>query len=124
MARATKAQLLKQVKLLVVKWQGLLGLNGWSIETAIAEGIPTDVAMFVQWHPHYRSAKIFINPVLDSTDNLERTVVHELAHLFLAPIKDIMDDELNPEGYFYDRFHNASETTVEGITSAIMRVCK
>jgi hypothetical protein len=84
-------------------------------------------AMSVTWPPDYHSASLKINTNIDHATlvfntGVEDMVVHELCHLVLATITDVVEHEINDEGVLYKLFDRALETQTENLAAIVLRL--
>ena len=83
--------------------------------------------MSVAWAPNYQKVLMSVNyevqqPQYEFSDTtIESNVVHELVHLLLAPIRNLMYIEFEEDGQMWQRFSNAQEEAVENLTAIIVR---
>ena len=124
------ATVVAEAEVYVVRWQERLGIQNWRV-LVTAQDADLDTIATISRQEHYRKALITID--LHEGKNtweierqlsgeiLEQAVLHELIHLMLDPIRNLLSDELNT-GDLWKRFSNAQETVVDELTSVIWRL--
>ena len=77
---------LGKINTLIKKWQTLLQLNEWTIESYIEELDGKN--SIIQWHGKTHWASITVSPDIE---DLEKGIIHELSHLLFADWYDNVD---------------------------------
>ena len=107
-------------------WGDRLMLHNWDLTLVVGPTADSDHLANITWTPYYKSARLVVNSKHGLGDaayqdgQLERTLVHELCHLLLAPYTDVYDSELNAEGVLFKLFHRGEEAAVENMTAALL----
>lgn len=106
-------------------WRGRGIAAEWMIiPTALEVG--DQYVLRSEWTAGYQNAWIYVN----TEDEIVRTggarlnymVLHELVHLMLAPVEDVIDTELNQKGgSLHGRFSLAVETVTDRVAAALWR---
>lgn len=114
---------------MVSKWKPILGLQNWIILVAGTEEPHAPYSMMVHWEPHYKTATLTVNfnvpqPEIDFGTILEEIIVHELCHIVLAPIRDVIEDEIGAEGVLGKILDNANESLTEDLASIVFHLQK
>jgi hypothetical protein len=128
---AKAAKVVSEAEGYVAHWQEVLGLQNWRIIVTAEKAGSGSIAECI--HPsHYRKARITIDLTPKNSWNLkaqltgkllEQTMLHELIHLLLAPVRDFWDDELSG-GSIWKQYANAQETVVDELTSVMWRITR
>lgn len=116
----------------VVKWQPLLGLQNWHIAVVVTKDVlSNNVLADIAWTPHYRHATmgssikhVTFHEIDFAEEHIERTAVHELCHLLLAPIRDVIHNQFDGESFGWLAFKGRQETVVDELTNLILRLYK
>lgn len=119
----------EKVNVLLNKWKKILNLKDWSIKSVLVER---------QWRKTgdikiYREDKkaiLMINKFNPKVENLEEVIIHELVHLKLWSMDQMIenliynvfgDDEKDSKFQFaYNQFTVTLEETVEDITKSLL----
>ena len=123
----TDEELLAEVKRLWAHWSGLLGLLNWRpyFEVSQEKG---PGAFAVAHAPYYHKPTVTVYKAVEmpeaefSPDILSGNVLHEVVHLLLIDLQNVMDAEFEADGLMFRRFRNALESSVDQVTSVIWRL--
>lgn len=109
------------------RWQKILKLQDWKIKIKGYSG--KNAGKFSQ-DPDIKFAKIKINP--KKTNNPEHTIIHELIHIKLSAMDELIEKylrEIFPKGdkekgfnIAYDEFMKILETTTEDLTQTLLKM--
>ena len=122
----TNDEILIAIQGYINKWTPLLGLENWRIVISLLE--QKDTAAKISWMVNYRKARLFWNSTLEEPelelrpDIMEASVVHELVHLLLARVRDVIDNETTADSYLWKHYSAAEESVVDELTSVILRL--
>ncbi len=115
-------------QVLLAKWQPLLRLGNWDIRVEIVPA-PWRKSGDVQIDADDRKAVLLLNEE-PASENLEETVVHELLHIVLWGLDQMVEELLElvygeEEGdprreFAYTRFMTTLEATVEDLTKGFL----
>ena len=114
----------------LLRWQGVLRLADWDIKVRIAPG-PWRKSGDIKIDPEDRKAVLLVNEQ-PRCDNLDELVVHELLHLKLHVLDQMIEDLLaavygpndgDPKRSFAEaQFMRALESTVEDLAKSLLAV--
>jgi len=115
---------------LLEKWIPLLQLQNWEIKFTLVDNLGTNsnkpTAASMDAGPYYRTITIgFARSQIDLHEDgqeLERLVVHELAHAFFVTINEVIITHIGHSGTIQDAIHNAEETVVDTLTSIFLHL--
>lgn len=133
MAKVNQKWLEDKVWGLLHKWQPLLNLHVHDIHLKVSYQPQGDYAAHINWEYPYKWAMLHVNSWAPEKEhfedaNLEKVIVHELTHLLLLPIDNIIEPEFNVThnsgGQLAHRLNGAVEETVEGITAVLLKLYK
>jgi hypothetical protein len=103
----------------------------WCNTLAVTSGSSSEarVVATVEADYEYRQARISFTPLFlsENKKNRESTIVHELAHLPLAPIRDWVLDTIKAlltdetmQQYLFAQYHKLEEGAVQDITHSVL----
>lgn len=111
-------------------WRRVFGLDPeWLIETRINyvpdPGVDADkqrLAAFIEPEPGYLQASLTLNAYNIRSDEVDETIAHELLHIVLAEISEVVDGVLS--GPLQAVANTLIEHTTTMLTNAFMRLKK
>lgn len=113
----------------LTKWQKILRLQDWDINLYKVEKEWRKTGD-IKIDDSDRKAVVMLNMANPKQENLEEVVIHELLHLKIWHLDQMVDnmivqvfgeDESDPKYQFaYDRFMEVLETTVEDLTKSFL----
>ena len=116
---------------LLNRWQVLLRLRDWDIQLQMVT-TPWRKTGDIKIDLHDRKAVLLINEANPKNENLEEVIIHELLHLKLWGLDQMLenllkavfgDDEKDPRYQFAnDQFMDVLETTVEDLTKGYLQL--
>lgn len=129
MNSAEAAEITERVRGYVEKWKPLLNLHNWVFVLKGVDEPDSPHTMSMNWVPNYHTATLEINlgvpnPEVDFDIICEEVVVHELCHIVLADIHDLVDQECAEDGVLYKLFARAFETQVENLAAIALKLQK
>ena len=123
----TDAQRRKRVKPLIDAWSRRLGLQGeWSIAyrfvSKLDGGTREPFADITTQAPYHRAFINFVRMHVDAAPRieLELVVVHELAHLLLQDIKQVLEDVVGNQSWLASQLHDGLEGAVDRVANTLM----
>ena len=126
--RRAELDLLPRVTELLAKWQDILRLRDWDIKTEVVHS-EWRKSGDIKIDSEDKKAILLLNEHPKS-DNLEELIVHELLHLKLWDMDQMIEDLINlvygidekdPKREFaYGRFMRTLESTVEDLTKGYL----
>lgn len=128
----------RQIEKLVARWQPRLGLNEWKIEVVFEEFDDPETAAEAENLSVYQVGRIRFNPQILKEDSdwigqcspeeNEVTVVHELLHLVVHPMKRSQEQMPikgeNIQSLCDQMFEDAEETVVDKLARTLVKEWK
>lgn len=113
----------------VDKYKPILGLENWTFLVCAVKEPDEEFALSITWVPPYRTGTIAINlatpcPEISLDLLLEECVIHEMCHAVQAPITDLIDLEVQPDGVLGKMFSRSLELQTEHLCSIVYRLQK
>ena len=112
----------------VSTWAPRLLLDSWDVFPSVCEGDKSetslaDITCNTRYHEAHMSAYplLWESPVDYDRDYREGTIVHELAHVVVAPLADVTEKLLAGKLVTADQFNDALEQVTEHIAKALVR---
>ena len=107
---------------MVTEWQNALGLGQWQIR--ISDARPYGTRTFrVEHLRQYREVQFRVYPcaLTMAADRCWRLVGHEMLHVLFFPVEEALGEDIG-EGQVYDRWHNAEEAAVDGLSVRLVEL--
>lgn len=123
----TDDELKEKAERLIEKWAPRLGLLNWHF-VVVVEDSGGEWSMCGSRPTHFAKVIIRIdnkaeNPEIEFGDEtFEHNMVHELSHFLVAPIRDVICDELDGRGAFFARYANSEDTVVDALAHMVIRI--
>ena len=124
MSDAKDRRRINRVRRFIEPWADALGLSqSWSIVVGLHDDEDAEAGAgggWAHWPTNYKKATIsFDRKTVDAAqdDHLEQYAVHELVHLVIAPLDDVMKNQIGNTGALWTAYRDARE----GITDSITR---
>lgn len=130
--KLTKKQALERIARYLNVWAPFLGLDAeWDIKIALVDKLPgegksdEDSAAEAVWTTGYRSARLyFLEKELCSCSDAdaESYVLHELGHLWYAPVSELIEAMTGTRSTVTDALGVAEETLIDRWTRNLLRL--
>ncbi len=125
----TSNELTQTISALLEKWQHILRLRDWDIKLQVVT-TPWRKTGDIKIDAHDKKAILLVNADKLENENLEEVVIHELLHLSLWGLDQMLESLLtsvfgnNPDDpkyqFAYAQFMDRLEPTVEDLTKAFV----
>lgn len=97
-----------QVKRLLLKWAGKLGLGDWDVDVVFPEANYKDTAN-CDAAPEYKQAVVYLNLTKIDESHLQDYIRHELLHAILWPLASIANDLARGDAVLLEQVRKAEE---------------
>lgn len=116
----------KRVHSVLDNWLMYLGISQtWDIRVSLVESLPRGDFAHIELETPYKRAYIRIaRKPLDAANDadLHFYLVHEIAHVLLAPISRVCSDMFGAGGEVWDRWGRAEEEVADTIARVLLRM--